>query len=64
MAVKLKKKSGGAHIRDTGKSPLLLALDPDDKQKIRTAAGFEGLPMSKFLIKYGLMAAEKILEKI
>jgi uncharacterized protein (DUF1778 family) len=59
-----KKPSGGAHIKAAGKSPLLLALDPSDKQKIRTAAGFAGLPMSQFLILHGVAAAEKILEKI
>jgi len=59
-----KKPSGGANIKAAGKSPLLLAIDPSDKQKIRTAAGYEGLPMSQFLVKYGVLAAEKILEKI
>ena len=59
-----KKPSGGAHIKAAGKSPLLLALTPDQKQKIRTAAGYAGLPMSQFLILHGLVAAEAVLKKI
>lgn len=63
-ATKQKKKpSGGAALVAAGRSPLMLGLYPDDKRKIRMAAASEGLPMSQFLIKYGLMAAEKLLAK-
>ena len=58
---KPKKKSGGAILRDAGRSPILVAVDPDQKQKIRIAAAAEGLPMSQFLLKCGLTEAAKII---
>lgn len=59
-----KKPSGGAYLKAAGKSPLLLALEPAEKQIIRMAAGHEGMPMSRFLILHGLAAAKAILKKM
>ncbi len=60
----IKKKSGGARMRASGRSLVWVTLDDEQKQQVRTAAGFAGKPMSQFLIDAGLAAARKILDKI
>lgn len=57
-----KKPSGGANIKAAGKSPVLLALTPEEKTLIRVAAAHEGLPMSTFLVRHGIAAAEAVIE--
>jgi uncharacterized protein (DUF1778 family) len=65
MAAKTTKKpSGGANIKASGRSPVLLSVDLDAKQKIRMAAGHTGIPMSQFFISHTLAAAESILKKL
>lgn len=64
MAKKQEKPSGGGRLKVQGKSLVWVTFGPEDKAKIRTAAGFAGQPMSQFLAEQGLLAAEKILDKI
>ena len=59
-----KKPSAGARLKADGKSLVWATFDEAEKQKIRTAAAFVGLPMSQFLREKGLAAAEIILEKM
>lgn len=57
------KPSAAARMKSQGKSLVWVTLDDSQKKKIRVAAAAEGLPMSQFLIRAGLTAAEKILAK-
>lgn len=61
---KKRKASAGGRIKAQGKSLVWVTFGESDKQKIRTAAAFRGLPMSEFLKQTGLREAAIILEKI
>ena len=58
-----KPMSGGARIKASGKSPVLLGLPPEQKEMLQRAAELDGRPLTQFLIFHGLAAAKKILEK-
>ena len=64
MPAKAKKPSAGARIKSAGKTLVWATFSEEEKQKIRTAAAFQGQPMSQFLREQGLTAAAKILEKM
>lgn len=59
-----RKQGAAARIKAAGKSLVWVTLNEADKSKIRVAAALQGMPMSQFLIKHGLMAAEKLLKKL
>lgn len=58
-----KKLSGGASIKASGKSPVLLGLTPEQKDKLQAAAKADNRPLTQFLVHHGLEAAGKILRK-
>ena len=58
-----KPMSGGARIKASGKSPMLLGVLPEQKDILRKAAAIDGRPMTQFLLFHALAAAKKILEK-
>lgn len=58
-----KQASGGARLKASGKSAMLLGWSAEEKKKIEDAAKIERRPMSQFVMYYSLMAAERILEK-
>ena len=63
-AKKPKRPSAGARIRDNGRSLIWVTLDAAQKDRVRLAAAAEGLPMSRFLERAGLAAADVVLAKI
>ena len=58
-----KQASGGSRLKASGRKPVLLGLTPSEHSKVRRAAKIERRPMTQFLLRYGLAAAEKILSK-
>lgn len=59
-----KRESAGARIKRQGRSLVWVTLSGEDKPIVRAAAGYAGVPMSRFLELHGVTAAKKILEKI
>jgi uncharacterized protein (DUF1778 family) len=55
--------SGGARIKLSGKSPVLLGILPEQKEVLQKAAELDGRPMTQFLLFHALAAAKKILDK-
>lgn len=58
-----KQSSGGARLIASGKKPVSLGIWPDDHAVLTAAAQEERIPLTMFLIRSGLEAAKKILEK-
>jgi uncharacterized protein (DUF1778 family) len=59
----MKTKKPG-RFRDGKHKPILAGPTVDEYQKIRVAAASQGTSMAQFLIRHGLVAAEKILAKM
>ena len=58
-----RKKPALSWIQKTGRSLIGATFSREEKAKIRSAAAIEGVPMSQFLIRHGLAAADKILSE-
>ncbi len=59
--MKTKKLS---RFQDGKHKPILAGPTVEEYQKIRIAAASQGTSMAQFLIKHGIIAAEKILSRM
>jgi uncharacterized protein (DUF1778 family) len=59
--MKKKRPSGGSVLMTSGKKPLLLGLTPEQHAMIQAAAAKLDLPMTQFVIRQALEAAQKII---
>ncbi len=58
------QKSGGAKMKDAGKTPILLGVTPAQLDLIDRAAEMSGVPYrTQFVLQHALDAAKKILKK-
>lgn len=52
-----------AYATRSGRTPIGVTASPEEHALIREAAEIDGRPMSQFVLRAGLAAARKILEK-
>lgn len=58
-----KPLSGGARLTASGRSPVAVALDVDQKKSAKEAAKIEGRSLANLFVFHTMRAVEKILAK-
>lgn len=58
---KRKPMSGGAKLKASGRKAIMLAVTPEQADKLKLAASLEMRPVSQFVTFYAIQAAEKVI---
>lgn len=63
QSMKNKRPSGGAQLKASGKTGVLIGLTQEELAILDAACATEGRSRANFLVHYGIMAAKKKIEK-
>lgn len=56
-----KQKMGGTRMKELGYKPIQLWVDREDMEILKSAAEYEGRPLTRFVLRAALAAARKQL---